>query len=292
MAEIILLVENDEAVRGWLQQKLTDGSGAHVVAVGSAAEAIAKVRQHAPDIAAVVCDIRLNAARRPPELQNDRHEPDGFALARWVREQLPAAGVYGMTGLMDKLSPTQKQWFQEAGDPVTGIGVYNKYRDWPLLRHRLLLRVGRQTQVQVFIVHGHEPGASPSTRDELAKYARGLGWRPEILQEGHWRSRTWIESIETHAASASLAWVLFTADEWGCPLAPNLQPERRPRPNVLLECGYFLGAFGRDSGRVVIFRKGDVAVPSDLEGVGRVELTGPVASHDEKIKREIAPWLP
>ena len=56
----------------------------------------------------------------------------------------------------------------------------------------------------------------------------------------------------------------FAADE---PSREGLEThlEPRPRPNVLLELGYFLGRLGRD--KVCSFMKGDVCIPSDFAGV-------------------------
>ena len=46
--------------------------------------------------------------------------------------------------------------------------------------------------------------------------------------------------------------------------------------NVLLELGYFLGTLRRTSGRVVVLRKGDVEIPSDLAGVVYIDISGGV----------------
>ncbi|MDH8506261.1 nucleotide-binding protein, partial [Klebsiella pneumoniae] len=44
----------------------------------------------------------------------------------------------------------------------------------------------------------------------------------------------------------------------------------RARQNVLYELGYFAGKLGR--GKVLVLRKGDIEIPSDLAGVLYTEL--------------------
>lgn len=231
MAKSILLVENDTAVLGWLKRSLTSGPRRpHVLTAVSPEEAIATVTAHAPDIAAVVCDLHLDdEGTRPAELHRySARDHDGYVLAQWVKYEYQDIGVFGMTGLMSLANPDQHQWFLAAGDPVTNVGVYHKYVQWPLLRHRALLRAGSPTDIRVFIVHGHDPASQPATHEDLADYARGLGWEPVLLQIGQWQSRTWIESIEREAGRAALAWVVLTPDEEVTPLTPGLVPELRP----------------------------------------------------------------
>jgi predicted nucleotide-binding protein len=53
-----------------------------------------------------------------------------------------------------------------------------------------------------------------------------------------------------------------------------------------------MGAFGRQSNRILLFEKGNVVLPSDLTGIAQsVRLKGPVTEHENEIRRELAPWL-
>lgn len=112
---------------------------------------------------------------------------------------------------------------------------------------------------KVFVVHGHDLGA----REMVARYLLQIGFDPVILFEKANQGRTVIEKVEAHG-DVSFAVVLLTPDDVGR-AATETELEPRPRPNVLLELGYFLGRLGR--GKVCSLMKGDVKVPSDFAGV-------------------------
>jgi predicted nucleotide-binding protein len=117
---------------------------------------------------------------------------------------------------------------------------------------------------KVFVVHGHDVAA----REMVTRFLLQIGFEPIILFEQANQGRTVIEKVETHG-DVSFAVVLLTPDDVGrAQTATDLEP--RPRPNVLLELGYFLGRLGRD--KVCSLMKGDVRVPSDFAGVVWVAL--------------------
>jgi predicted nucleotide-binding protein len=112
---------------------------------------------------------------------------------------------------------------------------------------------------KVFVVHGHDP----APREMVARFLEQIGFAPIILFEQANQGRTVIEKVEKHG-DVSFAVVLLTPDDVGMArTATDLEP--RPRPNVLLELGYFLGRLGRD--KVCSLMRGDVCVPSDFAGV-------------------------
>jgi Predicted nucleotide-binding protein containing TIR-like domain len=112
---------------------------------------------------------------------------------------------------------------------------------------------------KVFIVHGHDEGA----RESVARFLEQLDFDPIILHEQANQGRTIIEKIEAHG-EVGFAVVLLTPDDvGGIQGGGTTQP--RPRQNVLLELGYFIGRLGR--ARVCALKRGDVEVPSDFGGV-------------------------
>jgi len=111
---------------------------------------------------------------------------------------------------------------------------------------------------KVFIVHGHEVAA----REAVARFVAQIGLEPIILHEQASQGRTVIEKVEAHA-DVGFAVVLLTPDDTGC--AKGGTPEPRPRQNVLLELGYFIGHLGRS--KVCTLKRGEVEIPSDFAGV-------------------------
>lgn len=112
---------------------------------------------------------------------------------------------------------------------------------------------------RVFVVHGrdHEP------KEAVARFLESLGFEAVILHEQANQGRTVIEKVEAHA-DVDFAIVLLTPDDAGrakdeAELAP------RPRQNVLLELGYFIGRLGREN--VCALKRGQLEVPSDFAGV-------------------------
>ena len=118
---------------------------------------------------------------------------------------------------------------------------------------------------RVFVVHGRNDGA----RNTVARFLESLELEPVILQELPSEGKTIIEKFEDHSA-VGFAVVLCTPDDVGALASEpdNLRP--RPRQNVVLELGFFLGKLGRN--RVSALLDGDMEMPSDYGGVLYVPL--------------------
>jgi predicted nucleotide-binding protein len=111
---------------------------------------------------------------------------------------------------------------------------------------------------KVFIVHGRDEGP----REAVARFLERLQFDAIILHERANQGRTVIEKIEAHG-DVGFAVVLLTPDDEGNFRGEPSRP--RPRQNVLLELGYFIGRLGRS--RVCALMCGDQEVPSDFGGV-------------------------
>lgn len=112
---------------------------------------------------------------------------------------------------------------------------------------------------RIFIVHGHEDGA----RETVARFVEKIGFEAVILHEQANRGRTIIEKVEAHS-DVGFAVILLTPDDEGRKKATEeLLP--RPRQNVLLELGYFIGKLGREN--VAAFKSGEMEIPTDFAGV-------------------------
>ena len=118
---------------------------------------------------------------------------------------------------------------------------------------------------QVFVVHGRDDG----TKAMVARVLEQLELEPIILQEQPDQGRTIIEKFEDYA-QVGFAVILCTPDDVGALESEQHHLRPRPRQNVVLEWGFFLGKIGRN--RVCALTKGDVEIPSDYAGVIYIHL--------------------
>ena len=125
---------------------------------------------------------------------------------------------------------------------------------------------------KVFLVHGHDSTNTLRLRTLLKER---FALSPIILSEQPSRGRSVIEKFEAEAGDVSFAFVLMTPDDF----VTRPQPEySQARPNVLFELGWFYGRLGRE--RVcILFREG-TSVPSDLDGIVRIQFRNSI---DEKL---------
>jgi CheY-like chemotaxis protein len=85
----ILVVEDDDMIRCWVTEYLSD-CGFNVMAAESGDEAMAILDRRAGDIHLVFSDVRM------PGTTN------GLALAAWIRRRMPAIGVLLTSGYFGK----------------------------------------------------------------------------------------------------------------------------------------------------------------------------------------------
>lgn len=119
---------------------------------------------------------------------------------------------------------------------------------------------------KVFVVHGHDEVA----KTNLEVFLHEIGLEPIVLHRQADEGLTVIEKFEKHA-DVGYAFILLTPDEVAY-LAKDEQvddasrkKEKRARPNVIFEFGYFVGRLGRS--KVCCIYTGDVTLPSDVNGL-------------------------
>ena len=134
-----------------------------------------------------------------------------------------------------------------------------------------------------FIVHGHDEVAKLGLKDYLQN-TLSLP-EPIILHQQPNKGRTVIEKFEECSEDVDVAFVLLTPDDIGG--IPEGEQRERARQNVIFELGFFVGRFGRRSGRIIVLHKGDLEIPSDLAGVVYIEISSGVESAGEKIRKEL-----
>ncbi len=92
-----------------------------------------------------------------------------------------------------------------------------------------------------------------------------------------------LDKIEAHGG-VKLAVAVVTGDEL-CGSGGQRRKARRPRPNVLLEIGFFLGRLGRD--RIVLVVEPGVDLPSDISNLHRTDFDRTDAELRIELKRAL-----
>ncbi|HAT67615.1 MAG TPA: hypothetical protein DCS66_23960 [Flavobacteriaceae bacterium] len=110
---------------------------------------------------------------------------------------------------------------------------------------------------KIFIVHGHDK----VSKLEIKEFIKDIGLEPIIIQDQpNDTMQTIISKFEKSANQCSAAIILATPDD-------KSDNKFRARQNVILEFGYFLGIWKKGNRKIIIIKKGDVEIPSDISGV-------------------------
>jgi predicted nucleotide-binding protein len=117
---------------------------------------------------------------------------------------------------------------------------------------------------RIFIVHGHDDAALYAVTDFL----RRLRFDPIVLRERPNKGRTIITKFREEADGVGFAIVLLTPDDLGGKSGHASEP--RARQNVVFEFGFFVGVLGPE--KVTALLKGPIEKPSDLDGVGYIQM--------------------
>jgi predicted nucleotide-binding protein len=116
----------------------------------------------------------------------------------------------------------------------------------------------------IFIVHGHDDAALYAVTD----FVRRLQYEPIVLRDRPNKGRAIITKFREEANGVGFAIVLLTPDDLGG--KTDSVPEFRARQNVVFEFGFFVGTLGPE--RVTALIKSPLEKPSDLDGVGYIEM--------------------
>jgi len=147
-------------------------------------------------------------------------------------------------------------------DVKSGIGILKAlYEDLDFTSQVLYNAPSAQTN-NVFVVHGHDEEMKQAGARTLSR----LGLQPIILHEQPNQGKTLIEKFE-RSADVQFAVILLSPDDMGyVKTASSESAQARPRQNVILELGYFVGKLTRE--RVfALKREGDLELPNDIAGL-------------------------
>ena len=209
----------------------------------------------------------------------------GVVLGRWIKANYPRLRFLGLSA---EFAPPVIHFFN-----TQGVGFISKGTTGPSqLAKRVLDILMKKRPIEtttIFIVHGH---------DELAKYQlknflqSGLGFpEPIILHEQPGAGSILIEKFEREASYADLVFVLLTPDDEPADETASNLKKRRARQNVIFEMGYFLGRLGRKKGQVILLKKGNIELPSDIRGLIYIDISDGIEAAGEEIRRELRGFL-
>lgn len=136
---------------------------------------------------------------------------------------------------------------------------------------------------RIFIVHGSEDDAL----DQLRLVLYTLGLEPLVQKNVDGRGMNLFQALMDNISKESdFAIVLMTPDDYGY-RKTQTETDRQPRArqNVILEAGMALARLGSD--RVAILKKGALELPSDLEGIIRLEFNSNVKEIAHKIAQRL-----
>lgn len=136
-----------------------------------------------------------------------------------------------------------------------------------------------ESNKRVFLIHGHDE----LNLLKLEKYLQDdLKIDPIILKDKDSEGRTLIEFFQYYAEKCSFAIAIFTKDDF---VKKDKNIYSQMRPNVLFELGWFWGKLGRKN-VTIICQKG-IKIPSDLEGIVRIEFEDRILDKTYELKKAL-----
>jgi CRP/FNR family transcriptional regulator, cyclic AMP receptor protein len=189
-------------------------------------------------------------------------------------------------GEMAAIDPTAKRSATVRAIEATDIARiserdFSKIADrWPNLWRQLALelanRVRDHTQkitsknlsAQIFIGSSSESMATAGKiKSQLSKkFPKTRVWYQAVFGA----SETYIESLESESRRSDFALLILSPDD---KVFSRGKASKAPRDNVIFELGLFMGAIGRKRTFLVSPHGEKLKLPSDLEGITRVQYT-------------------
>lgn len=280
----ILLVDDDPSMVHFLALNLRE-KGCNVTDVGNVQSALGEIDGSENPFDLAIIDMYI------PETESQ--DPDRVMRG----EQL----AYTIRGLSAKTKIIGMSWFlkRQPFTPINDIfsGFINK-DELPFGRPPILLFETIEgilispavTLPKVFIVHGQDDEALLELKNYLQN---NLKWdEPIVLRERPSGGKTIIDKFEQEARDLDLVFVLMTPDDEIVSNSPV--SKRRSRQNVIFELGFFYAKMQRESGKILLLRKGNTDLPSDIAGIIYIDISYGIRAAGEDIRRELTAlgWLP
>jgi DNA-binding NarL/FixJ family response regulator len=230
---------------------------------------------------AVIIDIMMPQGKYFNEMETAAGFKTGLALGIELTDLQPDAVLLALTNSKDADVEAWYTYREEFDYYYKGDVTPDEFAKivWNKIQ-------GVTEMPKIFIVHGHDQNALLSLKNFLQN-TLGLP-EPIILAEQPSKGMTLIEKFEHYAEDSDVVFALFTPDDFSGTSADT----GRARQNVLFEYGFFLGALGRRSGRVLLLYKQGTENPSDLHGLIYVDITNGIEAAGEQIRRELRGLFP
>lgn len=121
--------------------------------------------------------------------------------------------------------------------------------------------LGANRPSKILLIHGHA-----ADRTELQEWLKHEDLAdPVVMAQQFSAGQTLPEKFELLASEADAAIALATPDDLASTASRTDLKRERARQNVWVEVGWFWGRLGRN--RVLLLVRGDVEIPSDLDGI-------------------------
>lgn len=149
----------------------------------------------------------------------------------------------------------------------------------PHLATHVVAVLGANRPSRILLIHGHA-----KDRIELKRWLeREKLADPVVMGQQFTAGQTLPEKFETLADKADAAIALATPDDLASTASRTNVKRQRARQNVWVEVGWFWGRLGRS--RVLLLVRGDVEIPSDLDGIDLLRYQRSVLKVEAKIRR-------
>ncbi len=150
-----------------------------------------------------------------------------------------------------------------------------------------ILEEGPSIGPKVFVVHGR----NHRVRDEVCGFLKTQGMHnPVILQNQRSEGLTIMEKFERQAHNnLDIIVCILTRDDVACSKETENDFHERARQNVIFEMGYFMGKYGRTSGKIFLLFEAPLEIPSDLAGVVYIDISRGIEQSGEEFARELSP---
>lgn len=279
----VLVVEDDPSMTELLVKNLED-VGCHVLLAGDVKSAELLIGESDNLIDIAIIDLYIPEAAGQPSDRIMR----GEELAYTIRKRSPRTKIIGISVNLERKP------FTPLSNLFSGF-IYKKdlpHGEPPIILFETIegiLTAPEDRLPKIFIVHGHDTEFLLELKDYVQNTLK-LG-QPVILREKASGGRTILEKFEKEIRNVDLVFVLLTPDDKNYSDADL--DVRRSRQNVIFEMGFFYAKLQRSSGRIILLKKGEIEIPTDIAGVTYVDISNGVAAAGERIRVELRElgWL-